>query len=48
LIDAVKIIISKHTPEKQPQSNRKATAKQPQSNRKATAKQPQSNRKEAQ
>jgi uncharacterized membrane protein YgcG len=30
LIDAVKIIISKHTPEKQPQSNRKATAKQPQ------------------
>jgi len=40
LIDAVKIIITRHTPDKQ-QSNHKEAAKQPQSNHKATTKQPQ-------
>jgi hypothetical protein len=40
LIDAVKIIISKHTPEKQP-SNRKEATKQSQRRSKEEAKQPQ-------
>jgi hypothetical protein len=41
LIDAVKIIISKHTPEKQP-SNRKEATKQPQRRSKEEAKKKQS------
>jgi len=41
LIDAVKIIISKHTPEKQQSNRKEATKKQQSSNKAATAKQPQ-------